>query len=195
MSEMSDKEQVNEENLNDIALHNIQLFINEEKNPLLNNNFILKKNKFIANDETGENEDNLDIIYSLTDLENPIYFTFHQSIDILYLTDKNNHLLVKVLLSALEKVEEYYSECKDTNLYLENMLNDIEFKLMNYYHKHYGRSICSRFMNHLSNKLYDFLMDCSKEVFKHYNFTDFISGSEDDDDSDNESEGDNDNNE
>lgn len=180
MSDNGVTEELTEE-LNDIALHNIQFFIDEEKNPLLNNNFILRGNKFIEN-ENVRDSDNLDMIYSLADLVNPIYFTFHQSIDILNITENNSGLLASVLLSALEKVDEYYNECKDTNLHLESILNDIEFKLMYYQHKRRA-SICSRFMNHVSNKLYDFMMDCSREVFRHYYFNDFVSS---DNDSDND---------
>ena len=193
---MSDNEVTEEltEELNDIALHNIQFFIDEEKNPLLNNNFILRGNKFIENGNVRDS-DNLDMIYSLADLVNPIYFTFHQSIDILNITDNNSGLLAGVLLSALEKVDEYYNECKDTNLHLESILNDIEFKLMYYQHKRRA-SICSRFMNHLSNKLYDFMMDCSREVFRHYYFNDIVSSDNDidtDNDSDTDIDNDNDN--
>ena len=194
MSDNGVTEELTEE-LNDIALHNIQFFIDEEKNPLLNNNFILRGNKFIENEDVS---DNLDMIYSLADLVNPIYFTFHQSIDILNITENNSGLLASVLLSALEKVDEYYNECKDTNLHLESILNDIEFKLMYYQHKRRA-SICSRFMNHVSNKLYDFMMDCSREVFRHYYFNDFVSSDNDidtdndDDDEDNDDEDDEDN--
>ena len=192
MSDNGVTEELTEE-LNDIALHNIQFFIDEEKNPLLNNNFILRGNKFIENEDVRDS-DSLDMIYSLADLVNPIYFTFHQSIDILNITENNSGLLASVLLSALEKVDEYYNECKDTNLHLESILNDIEFKLMYYQHKRRA-SICSRFMNHVSNKLYDFMMDCSREVFRHYYFNDFVSSDndidtdddDDDDDEDNDS--------
>ena len=89
------------------------LVLEEEKNPLLNNKFILQKNKFLKNED-----ENIDVVYSLNDIENPIYFTFHQCIGKLYGTGINKYLLIHSLLNALTIVEEYYKQLEEC--YSEN---------------------------------------------------------------------------
>mgnify|MGYP001424017549 CR=1 FL=1 len=59
------------ESLDDIALNNLSLLGKAEKNSFTNNRFILQKNKMIEN-----NDENIDVVYSLNDLENTLYFTY-----------------------------------------------------------------------------------------------------------------------
>ena len=176
------------ESLDSIALNNLSLLVKEEKNSFINNRFILQKNKMIENED-----DNIDVVYSLNDLENSIYFTFNQCIGILSKDETDKYVMLHSLFSALDVVEEYYNERKDTSLHLENILDDIEFKLMNHRNKYYNKSICTKFIKEAGNKLHDFLMECSREVFQfywHYHSFDSFSDFSDDDgdkDSDNES--------
>ena len=59
------------ENLSEVAVKNL-LFLSE-KDAFLANQYKLENKKFISSDE-----DNYDTIYSFSDLEYPLYFTFHQ---------------------------------------------------------------------------------------------------------------------
>ena len=80
------------------------------------------------------------------------------------------------LFNALDVVEEYYNERKDTSLHLENILDDIECKLMEHKNKYYNRSICSRFIKVIGNKIHDILMDVQRSLqfYRHYHsFDDF----------------------
>lgn len=171
------------ESLDSIALNNLSLLVKEEKNLFTNNRFILQKNKMI------ENEDgNIDVVYSLNDLENTIYFTFNHCMGILYKNETDMFIMLHSLFNALDIVEEYYNERKDTSLYLENIMDDIEYKLVQHKNRYYNKSICSRYVKEMGNRLHDFLMDCSKEVFKFYwnshSFDEFSDDEFSDDESD-----------
>ena len=180
------------ESLDSIALNNLSLLVKEEKNSFINNRFILQKNKMIENED-----DNIDVVYSLNDLENSIYFTFNQCIGILSKDETDTYVMLHSLFSALDVVEEYYNERKDTSLHLENILDDVEFKLMNHRNKYYNKSICSKFIKEAGNKLHDFLMECSREVFQFYwhyhSFDSFSDFSDDELDKDNDSDNESDN--
>lgn len=175
------------ESLDSIALNNLSLLVKEEKNLFTNNRFILQKNKMI------ENEDgNIDVVYSLNDLENSIYFTFNHCMGILYKNETDMFIMLHSLFNALDIVEEYYNERKDTSLYLENIMDDIEYKLVQHKNRYYNKSICSRYVKEMGNRLHDFLMDCSKEVFKFYwNSHSFDEFSDDEPDYDDESDSNN----
>ena len=182
------------ESLDSIALNNLSLLVKEEKNSFTNNRFILQKNKMIENEDE---DDNIDVVYSLNDLENSIYFTFNQCIGILSKDETDTYVMLHSLFSALDVVEEYYNERKDTSLHLENILDDVEFKLMNHRNKYYNKSICSKFIKEAGNKLHDFLMECSREVFQFYwhyhSFDSFSDFSDDELDKDNDSDNESDN--
>jgi len=174
------------ESLDSIALNNLSLLVKEEKNSFTNNRFILQKNKMIDNED-----ENIDVVYSLNDLENTIYFTFNQCMDILYKNETDMFIMLHSLFNALDTVEEYYNERKDTSLYLENIMDDIEYKLVHHKNRYYNKSICSRYVKEMGNKLHDFLMDCSKEVFKfywHYHSFDYYESLSDDSDSSEDSD-------
>ena len=182
---IQDKKIINEnlsESLDSIALNNLSLLVKEENNPFTNNRFILQKNKMIENDD-----ENIDIVYSLNDLENTIYFTFNQCMNILSHSETDVYIMLHSLFNALDVVEEYYNERKDTSLYFENILDDTENKLMNHKNNYYNKNICSKFMRELGNKIHNILMDASQEVFKfhwHYHSFDSYEDSEDSEDTD-----------
>ena len=174
------------ESLDDIALNNLSLLVKDEKNSFTNNRFILQKNKMIEN-----NDENIDVVYSLNDLENTLYFTFNHCMGILRKSETDVFIMLHSLFNALDIVEEYYNERKDTSLHLENIIDDIQCKLMEHKNNYYNRSICSRFIKDFGNKIHRILLDASKEVFQfywHYHSFDAYSDDETDNELNNKSE-------
>lgn len=172
------------ESLDSIALNNLSLLVKEDKNSFTNNRFILQKNKMVEN-----NDENIDIVYSLNDLENTLYFTFNHCMGILRKSETDVFIMLHSLFNALDVVEEYYNERKDTSLHLENILDDIECKLIEHKNNYYNRSICSRFIKDIGNKIHRILLDASKEVFQFYwHYHSFDDFSDSDNDTENDSE-------
>ena len=86
------------------AINNL-LFLNE-KNQFQGNSYKIVNNQFISSDD-----DNFDTIYSLSELEYPIYFTVHQIL---------NHVIKMKLPS---KLNNYFSK-KNLNSILNFMVKD-----------------------------------------------------------------------
>jgi hypothetical protein len=111
--------------LEDIAFNNLQ-FLND-KEDFLANRYTLKKQQFIKEDD--------DTLYSLTDLEYPLFFTFHQLINHVHSSyeprfhGKTKKELLDMFQVAIETINEYYVETDNSNIEFETLIDDIEDKV------------------------------------------------------------------
>ena len=111
--------------LEELAFNNLK-FLNE-KEDFLANRYTLKKQQLIK-------EDN-DTLYSLSDLEYPIFFTFHQLINHVHSSyeprfhGKTKTELLDMFHVAIETINEYYVETDNSNPEFETLIDDIEDKV------------------------------------------------------------------
>ena len=109
----------------DLAFNNLK-FLND-KEDFLANRYTLKKQQFIK-------EDN-DTLYSLSDLEYPLFFTFHQLINHVHSSyeprfhGKTKKELLDMFTVAIETINEYYVETDNSNQEFETLIDDIEDKV------------------------------------------------------------------
>jgi len=111
--------------LEELAFNNLK-FLND-KEDFLANRYTLKKQQLIK-------EDN-DTLYSLSDLEYPIFFTFHQLINHVHSSyeprfhGKTKTELLDMFQVAIETINEYYVETDNSNPEFETLIDDIEDKV------------------------------------------------------------------
>jgi len=111
--------------LEDIAFNNLQ-FLND-KEDFLANRYTLKKQQLIKEDD--------DTLYSLSDLEYPLFFTFHQLINHVHSSYepkfhvKTKKELLDMFQVAIETINEYYVETDNSNIEFETLIDDIEDKV------------------------------------------------------------------
>ena len=111
--------------LEEIAFNNLK-FLND-KEDFLANRYTLKKQRFIKEDD--------DTVYSLTDLEYPLFFTFHQLINHVHSSyeprfhGKTKKELLDMFQVAIETINEYYVETDNSNPEFETLIDDIEDKV------------------------------------------------------------------
>ena len=111
--------------LEELAFNNLK-FLND-KEDFLANRYTLKKQQLIK-------EDN-DTLYSLSDLEYPIFFTFHQLINHVHSSyeprfhGKTKTELLDMFHVAIETINEYYVETDNSNPEFETLIDDIEDKV------------------------------------------------------------------
>ena len=111
--------------LEDIAFNNLQ-FLND-KEDFLANRYTLKKQQLIKEDD--------DTLYSLSDLEYPLFFTFHQLINHVHSSyepkfhGKTKKELLDMFQVAIETINEYYVETDNSNIEFETLIDDIEDKV------------------------------------------------------------------
>jgi len=111
--------------LEELAFNNLK-FLND-KEDFLANRYTLKKQQLIK-------EDN-DTLYSLSDLEYPIFFTFHQLINHVHSSyeprfhGKTKTELLDMFQVARETINEYYVETDNSNPEFETLIDDIEDKV------------------------------------------------------------------
>ncbi len=116
------------ENLSEVAVKNL-VFLSE-KDSFLANQYKLENKKFVSSDE-----DNYDTIYSFSDLEYPLYFTFHQVMNHIhssyesrihgYTREQIINFMGKSMISLLE----YYENVEERDETFEILLNDLEEKV------------------------------------------------------------------
>ena len=143
--------------LEDIAFSNLQFL--SEKEDFLANRYSVNKNTFIRDDD--------DTLYSLSDLEYPIYFTFHQLINHVHSSyeptfhGKTKKELLDMFSVALDILSEYHLETDNSNQDFACLINDIDekvFFIKQYYRygwchraptmiKDYLSSICRTMLN------------------------------------------------
>ena len=114
--------------LEEIALSNLEILSHPTK--FSANKFRLENNEMISNDD-----DTFDTIYSLDDLEFPVYFTFHQLMNHVhssYKTKYNGYTrlqLIELMNDALENLYENYETSGAKHLRFGEMLDDLDEKV------------------------------------------------------------------
>ena len=125
--------------LEDIAFNNLQ-FLND-KEDFLANRYTLKKQQLIKEDD--------DTVYTLTDLEYPLFFTFHQLINHVHSSyeprfhGKTKKELLDMFQVAIETINEYYVETDNSNQEFETLIDDIEDKVF-FVTQYYRYGWCNR---------------------------------------------------
>ena len=125
--------------LEDIAFNNLK-FLND-KEDFLANRYTLKKQQLIKEDD--------DTVYTLTDLEYPLFFTFHQLINHVHSSyeprfhGKTKKELLDMFTVAIETINEYYVETDNSNQEFETLIDDIEDKVF-FVTQYYRYGWCNR---------------------------------------------------
>ena len=155
--------------LEDIAFSNLQFL--SEKEDFLANRYSVNKNTFIRDDD--------DTLYSLSDLEYPVFFTFHQLINHVHSSyeptfhGKTKKELLDMFSVALDILSEYHLETDNSNQDFACLINDIDekvFFIKQYYRygwchraptmiKDYLSSICRTMLNTSRLIVKDYLYD------------------------------------
>ena len=111
--------------LEEIAFHNLQ-FLND-RDDFLANRYKIDKNQLVKEDD--------DTVYTLDDLEYPIFFTFHQLMNHVHSSyeprfhGKTKKELLDMFEIALDTINEYYVETDNSNKRFENVIDDIDDKI------------------------------------------------------------------
>ena len=128
------------ENLRKLAFDNL-IFLSKEEN-FINNKYKLNNLSF----ESSENE-TFDTIYSLKELEYPLYFTINQIINELYTSYdyliygyKRQDIII-MLDNIVEMLYQYYELSEENNAMFELFLDDIDDKVF-YINGYYKYGIC-----------------------------------------------------
>ena len=152
--------------LEDIAFSNLQFL--SEKEDFLANRYSVNKNTFIRDDD--------DTLYSLSDLEYPIYFTFHQLINHVHSSyeptfhGKTKKELLDMFQVALDILNEYYVETDNSNKQFECLIDDIDDKVY-FIIQYYKYGFCHRFPTIVKDyfmKGCKLMLDSSSLIVKEY---------------------------
>ena len=152
--------------LEEIAFHNLQ-FLND-KEDFLANRYRIDKNRIVKEDD--------DTIYTLDDLEYPIFFTFHQLMNHVHSSyeprfhGKTKQELLDMFEIALNTLNEYYVETDNSNKRFENLIDDIDDKIM-FIIQYYKYGFCHRFPTVIKDfftKGCKLLLDSSRLIVKEY---------------------------
>ena len=176
--------------LEEIAFHNLE-FLNK-KEDFLANRYKIDKNRFIKEDD--------DTVYTLDDLEYPIFFTFHQLINHVH-SSYNQHFygktkkeLLNMFEIALDTLNEYYVETDNSNKRFEHVIDDIEDKVL-FIIQYYKYGWCQHFPTIVKDNFTSFcrtLLVVSKEI-NNFHYDNCIKPhllSDDEDDEDDEGDSD-----
>lgn len=116
------------ENLSEVAVKNL-VFLSE-KDSFLANQYKLENKKFVSSDE-----DNYDTIYSFSDLEYPLYFTFHQVMNHIHNSYESQihgytrEQLISFMGKSMISLLEYYENVEERDETFEILLDDLEEKV------------------------------------------------------------------
>ena len=114
------------------------LLLLQDKGKLMKSKYKIISNQLVANDE-----ESFDTVYSYKELEYPVYFTFHQIMNHVrysYNTKYFNYskkALLKMLLNVIDNLSDVYSEKDEIDESFENLLEDLENKVMVLKHHYY----------------------------------------------------------
>lgn len=154
--------------MEEVAINNLKVLTHPTK--LAANQYVLRNNEMITNN------DSFDTIYSLDDLEYPIYFTFHQLLNHVHTSYDNNihgytrKELINLMIDALDNLMDYYESTDMKNINFGNMLDDIDDKVF-FVQQYYRYGWClwlPTFMKLQMNKFCRGLINTSKEVHNFY---------------------------
>jgi len=157
--------------LEEIAFDNL-VFLNDRDN-FLANRYKISNQRFVK-----ETDDDDNTIYSLSDLEYPLFFTFHQIMNHVHSSyeptfyGKTKKELLNMFSIAIEVIDEYYVETQNSNKEFERLMDDIDDKVF-FIQKYYKYGWCHRFPTFMKdnfNKFCKTLLVVSKEINRiHYN--------------------------
>ena len=145
--------------------------------------FLNKGDRFIANKyklnhlsfESSEDE-TFDTIYSLKELEYPLYYTINQLLNEIitsYESDIHGYHkkdIITMLDSVIEMLYQYYDECEENNPLFESFLNDVDDKIF-FIQGYYKYGICHCIPRKLNEYLNWFCIksiQISKEIVNDY---------------------------
>ena len=126
--------------LEEIAFHNLQ-FLND-RDDFLANRYKIDKNQLVKEDD--------DTVYTLDDLEYPIFFTFHQLMNHVHSSyeprfhGKTKKELLDMFEIALNTLNEYYIETDNSDKRFERVIDDIDDKIT-FIIQYYKYGFCHRF--------------------------------------------------
>ena len=153
-------------NLQDIAFNNLK-FLND-KDDFLANRYKIENKRFVQGDD--------DTVYSLNDLEYPVFFTFHQLMNHVHSSygqkfhGKTKKELLDMFQVALDTLNEYYIETDNTNKQFECLLDDIDDKVL-FIIQYYKYGCCHRFPTSMKDyfmKGCKLMIDTSRLIIKDY---------------------------
>ena len=157
------------QDLSKVAMDNL-LFLNKGEN-FINNKYKLNHLSF----ESSE-DDNFDTIYSLKELEYPLYFTFNQLLNEIHTSydyaihGYNRWDIINMLDNVVEMLYQYYESCKENNNIFEAFLDDIDNKVF-FTQGYYKYGICHwipiKFNDYL-NRFCIKSIKISKEIINNY---------------------------
>ena len=152
--------------LEEIAFNNLQ-FLND-RDDFLANRYRIDKNRIVKEDD--------DTIYTLDDLEYPIFFTFHQLMNHVHSSyeprfhGKTKKELLDMFEIALNTLNEYYIETDNSNKRFERVIDDIDDKIT-FIIQYYKYGFCHRFPTVVKDyftKGCKLLLDSSSLIVKEY---------------------------
>ena len=168
--------------LEEIAFHNLQ-FLND-RDDFLANRYKIDKNQLVKEDD--------DTVYTLDDLEYPIFFTFHQLMNHVHSSyelrfhGKTKKELLDMFEIALNTLNEYYIETDNSNKRFERVIDDIDDKIT-FIIQYYKYGWCHRFPTFVKDyftKGCKLLLDSSRLIVKEYIDDENDDDDDDDDDTD-----------
>ena len=177
--------------LEEIAFNNLQ-FLND-RDDFLANRYKIDKNQLVKEDD--------DTVYTLDDLEYPIFFTFHQLMNHVHSSyeprfhGKTKKELLDMFEIALNTLNEYYIETDNSNKRFEHVIDDIDDKIT-FIIQYYKYGFCHRFPTVVKDyftKGCKLMLDSSRLIVKEYiddlkNPGGYMSDDDENDDDENDDE-------
>lgn len=161
------------------ALNNL-LFL-QDKEDFLSNRYKIVNNEFKS---LNESENQFEKVYSFSELEYPVYFTFHQLMNHVHnsyessLNGYNRLQLIEMFERAIDNLVEYYSNVDEVNLSFQELLEDLDEKVY-FIHIYYRYGLCywlptaiKSHMNYLCSRLIstsDGIVNAVDKASKQYN--------------------------
>ena len=161
------------------ALTNL-LFL-QDKEDFLSNRYIIVNNEFQS---VGKADNQFEKVYSFSELEYPVYFTFHQLMNHVHnsyessLNGYNRLQLIEMFERAIDNLVEYYSNVDEVNPSFQELLEDLDEKVY-FIHIYYRYGLCywlptaiKSHMNYLCSRLIstsEDVLDVVDQASKKYN--------------------------
>ena len=161
------------------ALNNL-LFL-QDKEDFLSNRYKIVNNEFQSVDEA---DNQFEKVYSFSELEYPVYFTFHQLMNHVhnsYESSLNGYTrlqLIEMFERAIDNLLEYYSNVDEVNPSFQELLEDLDEKVY-FIHIYYRYGLCywlptaiKSHMNYLCSRLIstsEDVLDAVDQASKKYN--------------------------
>ena len=161
------------------ALNNL-LFL-QDKEDFLSNRYKIVNNEFQS---VGKTDNQFEKVYSFSELEYPVYFTFHQLMNHVHnsyessLNGYNRLELIEMFERAIDNLVEYYSNVDEVNPSFQELLEDLDEKVY-FIHIYYRYGLCywlptaiKSQMNYLCSRLIstsEDVLDAVDQASKKYN--------------------------